>query len=98
MTKQRRTFDADFKLQVVKMIKEQGLRISQVCRDLDLGETAVRRWVVQYEAEQQGLPGVGLPLPPEQQRIRALEAEVRRLREDNEILKKASAFFARQLR
>ena len=98
MTKQRRTFDADFKLQVVKMIKEHGLRISQVCRDLDLGETAVRRWVVQYEAEQQGLPGVGLPLTPEQQRIRALEAEVRRLREDNEILKKASAFFARQLR
>ena len=98
MTKQRRTFDADFKLQVVKMIMEQGLRISQVCRDLDLGETAVRRWVVQYEAEQQGLPGVGLPLTPEQQRIRALEAEVRRLREDNEILKKASAFFARQLR
>ena len=98
MTKQRRTFDADFKLQVVKMIKEQGLRISQVCRDLDLGETAVRRWVVQYEAEQQGLPGVGLPLTPEQQRIRALEAEVRRLREDNEILKKASAFSARQLR
>ena len=98
MTKQRRTFDADFKLQVVKMIKEQGLRISQVCRDLDLGETAVRRWVVQYEAEQQGLPGVGLPLTPEQQRIRALEAAVRRLREDNEILKKASAFFARQLR
>ena len=98
MTKQRRTFDADFKLQVVKMIKEQGLRISQVCRDLDLGETAVRRWVVQYEAEQQGLPGVGLPLTPEQQRIRALEAEVRRLREDNEILKKASAFFARELK
>lgn len=98
MTRQRRTFDVEFKLQVVKMIKEQGLRISQVCRDLDLGETAVRRWVVQYEAEQQGLPGVGLPLTPEQQRIRALEAEVRRLREDNEILKKASAFFARQLR
>ena len=98
MTRQRRTFDVEFKLQVVKMIKEQGLRISQVCRDLDLGETAVRRWVVQYEAEQQGLPGVGLPLTPEQQPIRALEAEVRRLREDNEILKKASAFFARQLR
>ena len=84
MTKQRRTFDADFKLQVVKMIKEQGQCISQVCRDLDIGETAVRRWIAQYEAEQQ--------------RIRALEAEVRRLREDNAILKKASAFFARQLR
>ncbi|WP_027824386.1 IS3 family transposase [Laribacter hongkongensis] len=97
MTRQRRTFDLEFKLQVV-MIKEQGLRISQVCRDLDIGETAVRRWIAQYKAEQQGLPGMGLPLTAEQQRIRALEAEVRRLREDNAILKKASAFFARQLR
>ncbi|WP_081666823.1 transposase [Laribacter hongkongensis] len=94
ITRQRRTFDVEFKLQVV-MIKEQGLRISQVCRDLDIGETAVRRWIAQYEAEQQGLPGMGLPLTAEQQRIRALEAEVRRLREDSAILKKASAFFAR---
>ncbi|MCG9096438.1 transposase, partial [Laribacter hongkongensis] len=37
MTRQRRTFDVEFKFQVVKMIKEQGLRISQVCRDLDTG-------------------------------------------------------------
>lgn len=59
MTRQRRTFDVEFKLQVVKMIKEQGLRISQVCRDLDIGETAVRRWIAQYKAEQQGLPGIG---------------------------------------
>ncbi|WP_275662403.1 transposase [Laribacter hongkongensis] len=41
------------------MIKEQGLRISQVCRDLDIGETAVRRWIAQDKAEQQGLPGIG---------------------------------------
>lgn len=40
------------------MIKEQALRISQF-RDLDIGETAVRRWIAQYEAEQQGLPGIG---------------------------------------
>ncbi|WP_370686653.1 helix-turn-helix domain-containing protein, partial [Pseudomonas citronellolis] len=32
------------------MIKDQGLSITQVCRDMDLGETAVRRWVQQYEA------------------------------------------------
>ncbi len=59
MTRQRRTFDVEFKLQVVKMIKEQGQCISQVCRDLDIGETAVRCWIAQYEAEQQGLPGIG---------------------------------------
>jgi len=94
----RRSFDASFKLQVVLMIKEQGLSLAQVCRDLDLGETAVRRWVRQYEAELAGQPGIGKPLTPEQQRIRQLEAENRRLKEDNELLKKASAFFARAMK
>jgi transposase len=41
---------------------------------------------------------VGKPLTAEQQRIRELENEVRRLKEDNAILKKASAFFARELK
>jgi transposase len=100
MTKQqkRRTFDTSFKLQVVQMIKQQGLSIGQVCKDLQLGETAVRRWLTQFEAEQSGLPGIGKPLTPEQQRIRQLEAENRQLKGDVEILKKASAFFARELR
>jgi transposase-like protein len=52
MSQKRKTFDVSFKLQVVKMIKEQGLSVPHVCRDLDLGPTAVRRWVQQYEAEQ----------------------------------------------
>ncbi|MCP1606708.1 transposase-like protein, partial [Pseudomonas citronellolis] len=38
MSRKRRTFDASFKLQVVQMIKDQGLSITQVCRDMDLGE------------------------------------------------------------
>ncbi|TGC30269.1 transposase, partial [Pseudomonas citronellolis] len=54
MSRKRRAFDASFKLQVVQMIKDQGLSITQVCRDMDLGETAVRRWVQQYEAELSG--------------------------------------------
>lgn len=100
MTKQqkRRTFDTSFKLQVVEMIKQQGLSVGDVCKDMQLGETAVRRWVTQFEAEQSGLPGVGKPLTPEQQRIRQLEAENRQLKGDVDILKKASAFFARELR
>lgn len=48
MVKKRSTFDEGFKLQVVKMVTDQGLSVPQVCRDLDLGETAVRRWVQQY--------------------------------------------------
>ena len=95
--KTRRVFDASFKLQVVQMIKTEGLSKAQVCKDMDLGETAVRRWLVQFEAEQSGQNGIGKPLTPEYQRIRQLEAENRRLQGDIDILKKASAFFAREL-
>ena len=94
----RRVFDASFKLQVVEMVRSQGLSIGQVCKDMSLGETALRRWVAQVEAEQLGQPGIGKPLTAEQQRIRQLETENRQLRGDVEILKKASAFFARELR
>ena len=98
MSTKRKTFDVSFKLQVVKMIKDQGLSVPQVCRDMDLGDTAVRRWLQQYEAEQLGQAGIGKPLTADQQRIRQLESENRQLRVDNDILKKASAFFARELR
>ena len=94
----RRVFDASFKLQVVEMVRSQGLSIGQVCKDMNLGETALRRWVAQVEAEQLGQPGIGKPLTADQQRIRQLETENRQLRGDVEILKKASAFFARELR
>lgn len=98
MSKKYRKFDASFKLEVVKMIKDQDMSVAQVCRDLDLGETAVRRWVQQYEAEQLGGPGIGKPLTSEQQRIRQLEQQIRELKMDNDILKKATAFFARELK
>jgi transposase len=100
MTKQpeRRSFDTSFKLQVIQMIKQQGLSVGQVCKDMKIGETAVRRWLTQFDAELSGQPGIGKPLTVEQQRIRELEAQNRQLRGDVEVLKKASAFFARELR
>ena len=98
MKQKRRVFDAHFKLQVVQMVREQGLTVGQVCRDMGLGESAVRRWLAQVCAEQTGQPGIGKPLTAEQQRIRQLEAENRQLRQDNDLLKKASAFFARELK
>ena len=65
---------------------------------MSIGETAVRRWVKQVEAEQLGNSGIGKPLTVEQKRIRQLELENRQLKSDNDLLKKASAFFARELR
>jgi len=98
MSQKRRKFDANFKLKVVQLIKDQGLSVGQVCQDMNLGETAVRRWLKQVDAELAGKTSIGKPLTAEQQRIRQLEAENRQLKLDNDILKKASAFFARELK
>ena len=98
MNNKRRIFDDSYKLEIVKMVKDQGLSVPQVSRDQNVGETAIRRWVQQYEAEQLGQAGIGKPLTAEQQRIRQLEQENRQLKMDNDILKKATAFFARELK
>ncbi len=98
METQRRVFDAGFKLQVARMVTQQGLSVTQVSKDMKLGETAVRRWVKQLNAELNGELGLGKPLTPEQIRIRELEAQNRQLRMDVDILKKASAFFAQNLK
>jgi transposase len=60
MTKKRtrRAFDAAFKLQVVQMIRDQGLSVGQACRDMNLVESAVRRWVEQFDEEAAGRPGL----------------------------------------
>lgn len=88
MTKQRRKFDTDFKLEVVRMIPEQGLSVRHVSQSMGIGLTAIRRWVTQYKAEQNGQRGIGNPLTAEQQPIHQLEQENRRLRMDADILKK----------
>ena len=98
MTRARKSFTADFKLEVARMVVDQGMAVAQVSQDMSIGPTAVRRWVDQYQAEQLGQPGIGKPLTAEQQRIRQLEYENRQMRSDNDLLKKASAFFARELK
>ena len=98
MNRRRDEYDVNFKLEVVRLVKEQGLKLSQVCQSTGVGKTAVSRWIKQYEAELLGMPGLGKPLTTEQQHIRQLEKEVRQLRSDNDLLKKASAFFARALK
>jgi transposase len=96
--KPRRGFDPAFKLQVAQMVCHQGLTVPQVCRDMNLVESVVRSWVRLYRDESEGKVGAGTPITPEQQRIRQLEAENQQLRSDNDLLKKVSLFFARELK
>lgn len=97
MTKQRKKFDTSLKLEVVRMIKEQGLSVQCVSQSMDIGQTAIRRWVTQYQAEQRGQSGIGNPLTTEQQRIRHLEVENCQLRMDVDILKNCPTRLAEAL-
>src|SRR5690606_5589473 len=94
----RQMYDAAFKLEAVKLVKEQGFSVMEACHTLAIGPTALRRWLRQYEAEQLGKPGPGRPLTPDQQRSRELEEQRRQARRVNDLLKNASAFFARELK
>jgi transposase len=66
MNKARPLYEASYKLEVAKMVVDQGLTISQVCKDLSIESSAVARWAKQYRAEMHGLPSIGHPITPEQ--------------------------------
>jgi transposase len=89
----RRSFSAQFKAETVELVRSSGKTIGQVCRDLDLTETAVRRWVQQAEIDAGKRPGLSTA---ERAELAELRRENRVLREEREILKKAAAFFARE--
>jgi transposase-like protein len=92
--RQRRRFTDEFKAEVVKKVLAGGKTAGQVARDLDLTETAVRHWVKQAQVDRgKGPPGV--LTTAEKAELASLRKEVRELREDREILRKAAAFFAK---
>lgn len=91
MVKQRRTFSTEFKLDAARLVIDEGYSIPEACRSLDVGESALRRWVQQLQHEQGGATPKSKALTTEQQRIQELEAQVNRLEREKAILKKATA-------
>ena len=94
--KKRRKFTPEFKAEIVELCQRGDRTVGQVARDFDLTETAVRQWVKQAELDagtrSDGLTG------DERAELARLRAENRRLQQDNDILKRATAFFAREIR
>ena len=93
--RQRRSFTDEFKAGAVRLVIEEGRTIAQVARDLDLTETAFRRWVEQARADK-GKAKLGVLTSPEKEELASLRKRVRELTMERDILKKATAFFAKE--
>lgn len=90
----RRSYTKEFKEEAAKMVVDQGMKNSEVAKDLGVNPNVLSRWVLQYQANGgDAFPGKGR-LAPEQQRIRDLEKQLKRVTQEREILKKAIAYFA----
>ncbi|MEU4295704.1 transposase [Kribbella sp. NPDC026596] len=92
----RRSFTAEFKAEIVELCQRGDRSVGQVAKDFDLTETAVREWLRQ--AERDAGTGDGGLTTSEREELNQLRREARRLREDVEILKRATAFFAKETR
>ena len=93
----RRSFTPEFKAEIVELCQRGDRSIGQVARDFDLTETAVREWVRQAERDS-GTRSDGGLTSAERQELAALRRENRQLREDLGVLKRATAFFAKETR
>ncbi len=93
--RKRRSFTKEYKAEVVELIRKSGKSIAAVARDLDLGETAVRRWFEQAEIDSGGGPA-GALTTAEREELAQLRRRVKTLEMEREILKKATAFFAKE--
>jgi len=94
---ERRKFSREFKLEAVNLVKERDASIVQAASDLDINHNILRRWIKELGADpKHAFPGLG-QMKPEQLEVDRLRKEVARLKAERDILKKAAAYFAKEV-
>lgn len=93
--RKRRSFSEEEKAAAVEHVRQSGRSVYQAARELDLTETALRRWVDQAAIDRGEGPD-GALTSEEREELRRLRRENRELQVEREILKKATAFFAKE--
>ncbi len=93
-TRKRRNYTEDFKRDAVALVIDQGYKVSEAARSLGIGDNLIRRWKREFEEEASGSQ-LG---SDEREELKRLRKEVRMLRMEKEILKKASAYFAKEMK
>ncbi len=92
--KTRKKYSKEFKLDAVSLVLEQDYSRAEAARNLGINAQMLSRWVKEYQADEgHSFRGNG-KRTPEQEEIKRLKAQVRRLEMEREVLKKATAFFA----
>ena len=91
----RRAFSDEFKAETVKLVRGSDKSIAAIARELDLTETALRAWVRQAEIDA-GRGRAGALTTDEREELARLRRDVKRLQMERDILKKATAFFAKE--
>jgi transposase len=91
--RRRRTFTPECKARTGELVRTSSKSVAEVCRDLDLTETAVRRWIAQTDIDAGRRDGL---TTAEREALSQLRHEVRVLRQEREILAQAAAFFAKE--
>src|SRR5262245_41872431 len=93
--RKRRAFTPECKAEAVRLTQVGDRSITQVAKDLDLTETALREWIKRAETDT-GRGPAGALTTAEREELTRLRREVKRLEMEREILKKAAAFFAKE--
>jgi transposase len=93
--RKRRSFTKAYKAEVIELIRKSGKSIGAIAKELDLTETAVRAWVRQAKVDA-GQGPVGALTTAEREELAQLRRRVKTLEMEREILKKATAFFAKE--
>jgi transposase len=92
----RRRFSREFKQEAVRLVRERGVAMAEVARDLDIHVSVLRSWVrAQIADPAHAFPGEGQQ-KPEAAELARLRREVTKLRAERDILKKAAAYFAKE--
>ena len=97
--KKRKTFTKEFKLEAVRLLKESDKPASELALELGIRRNQLYKWKEQLDNTGDVVsPKRGRPKKSEQSLEAKLREENRQLKEENEILKKAAAYFARELK
>lgn len=96
MSERRRKYSREFKIEAVRLVTEGGQGVAETARELGINANLLGRWKRQLaEDGEEAFPGKGRMKPMEEE-IRRLQGEVKRLRQERDFLKKATAYFARE--